>query len=248
MLFGPVVAAIAMLLAVPAVYNAMAFPHAHMTIDPEQENANPISVVIGHSDEPAYGVRTAMHDGKHNVELLLEDAATALPLSGATLKVDKYYFANIDSFNRATSPGDADRVEENATLSEVFGEPGHYVNTQIVREGIYGYRAYGTIDYFGVAEVPIDSTVFCSSTEGDTSKFNSEGWGGGFGCPENINDIRFPQRPVQSSSSSSVNPAALEDNNGGQQQYQFLAMGLPVAGLAAFLGIREWKHKKNDEK
>ncbi len=251
-LFGSITmaAAIAMLLAVPAAYNAIAFPHAHMTIDPEQENANPISVVIGHSDEPAYGVRTAIHNGKHNVEVLLEDAATALPLSGATLKVDKYYFANIDSFNRASSPSNADRVEENATLSEVFGEPGHYVNRQIVREGIYGYRVYGTIDYFGVAEVPIDSTVFCSSAEGDTSKFNSEGWGGGFGCPENINDIRFPLRPVQSSSSSSsVNPTALEeDGRGQQQQYQLLAMGLPVAGLAAFLGIRQWKHKKNDEK
>ena len=236
-----VITAIAILLASSTAYNVMAFPHAHMTIVPEQDNANPISVVMGHSSEPAFGAKLALHDGKHNVELFLEDAATALPLSGANLRVDKYFFKDIDSFNRATSVNDADVVIANATLSGVFGEPGHYVNRQIVRDGIYGYHVYGTIDYFGVAEVPFDSTIFCNSAEGNTSRYNSEGWGGGFGCPEDLSDIRFPPFPMSSPATANSQPTSLENGN---NQYQLLTIGLPLTGLAAFVGLRKWKQKK----
>lgn len=169
---------------VAASFTGLAYGHADMTITPTEENANPISVVIGHTNEPSYGALAGIHDGKHNVEVFLEDAATALPLSGANLTVDKYYFRDIRSFEIADSPENADVVERNVILSPVFGDAGHYMARQVMQPGIYGYRLYGTIDYFGMAEVPIDTTVFCRAADseggaaGNTSKFNSEGWGG----------------------------------------------------------------------
>lgn len=237
-------AAIAALIALAPIDNALAFPHAHLTITPTEQQANPISVVIGHSDEPAYGVDSELHQGKHNVEVMLEDAATALPLSGAELKVDKYYFADIRSLEEADSVSDATEVQSNVTLGSVFGEQGHYVARQVVSDGIYGYRVYGTIDYFGVAEVPIDATIFCNSSEGNTTKFNSEGWGGGFGCPEDINSLGFPaQNQTDSSANVQQSTAAADDS----QQSQMLSIGLVGAGIAAFFGIREFRKRDRQD-
>lgn len=180
---------------------ALAFPHAVLTLTPDrddqdQENANPITVVLGHSNEPTFGVKPGIHDGKHAVEVFLEDAATLLPLTGAELTVDKYYFKDINKFAKATSLEQANAKEKNVPLNAVFGDPGHYLSRQIQQPGIYGYKLHGTINYFDVATVPIDATVFCrfEGQEDATTKFNSEGWGGGYGCTENIKDIFFPKQ------------------------------------------------------
>jgi hypothetical protein len=53
---------------------------------------------------------------------------------------------------------------------------------------------YGIINYFDVAQIPIDATVFCRSTAGDTYKFNTPGWFGGYGCTDRIQDIFFPSK------------------------------------------------------
>jgi hypothetical protein len=150
-------------LLVSTSFTGNAFAHAHMTLTPDIENVNPISVVIGHTNEPTFGVKPGVHDGKHNLEVFLEDAETALPLSGANLTVDKYYFRDLRSFERASSLDRADQVELNITVGESFGEPGHYEAEQIMQPGIYGYRLYGTINYFDIAKVPINTTVFCST-------------------------------------------------------------------------------------
>ena len=148
--------------------------------------------MLGHTNEPTFGVLPGVHDGKHGVEVFLEDAATVLPLTGANLKVDKYYFKSINRFSKATSLEQADTIQKNVVLGGVFGDPGHYLSRQIQQPGIYGYRLYGTIDYFGEGTIPVDLTVFCSSPTGDTTKFNSENWFGGYGCTDNIKDIYFP--------------------------------------------------------
>ena len=57
-----------------------AFAHAHMTLTPDIKNVNPISVTIGHANEPTYGAKAGIHDGKHAFEVAIEDAETALPL------------------------------------------------------------------------------------------------------------------------------------------------------------------------
>jgi hypothetical protein len=180
-----------------------AFAHASLTLTADTENVNPISVVIGHSNEPTFGVEPGIHDGRHNVEVFLEDAETALPLTGAHLVIDKYYFRDIESFNNATSINDADAIERNVTLGSVFGDPGHYMASQIMQPGIYGYNINGTINYFDIAEVPINATVFCTidsegggGTTENTSKFNSEGWDGEYGCTSDINDLYFPAREM----------------------------------------------------
>jgi hypothetical protein len=79
---------------------------------PDVENINPISVMMGHSNEPAFGVNPAVHDGMYGVEVFLEDANTTLPLMGVEFQVDKYYFRDIGSFNNATSINDADAIEK----------------------------------------------------------------------------------------------------------------------------------------
>jgi hypothetical protein len=223
-----------------------AFGHAHITLAPDIENVNPISVVLGHTNEPTYGAKPGIHDGKHALEVSIEDERTAMPLAGAQLWVDKYYFADMRSFNRATTPLDATEVQLNVTLGGVFGEPGHYMSRQVQKDGIYGYRVYGTIDYFGVAQVPIDTTVFCNAgVQGNTSKFNSEGWHGSYGCTQKIESTLFPN------SNAAVNRAGFDEADGEIQQasadgttLQLLSMaGISGTAVAAFFGMRKLKNR-----
>ncbi len=179
-----------------------AFAHADTVLpvnieeDEEQQQGGGIVVVVGHTNEPAYGAKPGIHDGLHGLEVTISDNATGLPIGDAQLRADKYYFADLESFNSATSVEDADEIEEGIEVGEVFGETGSYLARQIVADGIYGYRLYGNISYFEVANVTIDSTIFCSVSDeeegGDTTKFNSPGWSGSFGCPHNIETIAFP--------------------------------------------------------
>ena len=190
---------------------ALAKPHASFVLvpdknDPLQEHANPILLILGHSNEPAYGKLPGIHDGKHNVEVSLEDNATVLPIQGnnasdsslpnTQIFADKFYFKNIESFQKANSLEEADAVELNVPVTSVFGQPGTFFNRQVVDPGIYGYTLRGVINYYGVAAVPIpELTKFCSSSGEevqDTSKFDSPGWTGSFGCPINIKDTFFP--------------------------------------------------------
>jgi len=189
-------------LLVASSFTGTVYAHGHLTLTPDIENVNPISVVLGHSNEPAFGVEPGVHDGMHGLEVSFEDTNTTLPLVGADLRVDKYYFGDFESFQNATSPEQADQVEQNITVGEVFSEPGQYRAPQIVQPGIYGYRLYGAINYFDVAEVPIDTVFFCTlnpeeGVSGNTTKFNSEGWEGEYGCVSDINDIYFPAEEDQ---------------------------------------------------
>jgi hypothetical protein len=98
------------------------------------------------------------------------------------------------SFDSAASVDDADQIQEGVDVGAVFGETGSYLARQIVADGIYGYRLHGNVYYFGAANVTIDSTIFCTfpDDEGNTTKFNSPGWSGSFGCPQDIDTIAFP--------------------------------------------------------
>jgi hypothetical protein len=216
-------AAIGLLLA--SSFTVTVYAHGHLIITPDIENVNPISVTLGHSNEPAFGVQPGVHNGMHSLEVSLEDSNTTLPLVGADLRIDKYYFRDFESFQNATSLEQADQVEQNITVGEVFGEPGQYRALQVVQPGIYGYRLYGTINYFEVAEVPIDTVFFCTLNSDDdgasanTSKFNSEGWEGEYGCVSDINDIYFP------TGNDEIGAANSETTNSEQQETMTLPEG-----------------------
>ena len=173
-----------------------AFAHAETTlpINVDDQVGRSIVVVIGHSNEPSYGAKPGIHDGIHGLEVTLSDNATGLPIDDAQLKADKYYFTDLQSFDNARSVDDADEILEGTDVGAVFGETGRYLARQVVADGIYGYRLYGNMSYFGVANVTIDSTIFCTASddEGNTTKFNSPGWSGSFGCPQDIDTIAFP--------------------------------------------------------
>src|SRR5690348_15397123 len=89
-----------------------AFAHAHTELavnNNSRENIGggteekAVTMVVGHTSEPTYGAEPGIHDGVHNLEVMLSDAATTLPLTNASLKADKYYFKDIQSFNNATT-------------------------------------------------------------------------------------------------------------------------------------------------
>ena len=217
-------------LLVASSFTVIVYAHGHLILTPGIENVNPISVTFGHSNEPAFGIQPAVHNGMHSVEVSLEDSNTTLPLVGADLRIDKYYFRDFESFQNATSPEQADQVEQNITVGEVFGEPGQYRALQIVQPGIYGYRLYGTINYFNVAEVPVDTVFFCTpnSEEGvstNISKFNSEGWEGEYGCVSDINDIYFP------TGNEEISTANSETTNSERQETTTLQEGSSSSGI-----------------
>lgn len=238
----------------------VAFAHPHMVVTPdesdhEQMNANPVILTLGHSNEPAFGVNPGIHDGKHDFELSIEDAATTLPLAGANLTLDRYYFSDFRAFDRAMDVDAATVVDKGIQLRGVFGEPGVYSVRQIVTDGIYGYRVYGTIDYFGVAQIPIDSTVFCTTPAGNTSKFNSPGWEGSYGCIGDIESLVFPpnngnmRRTTGENADATMQQASISGNTKSTESsntFQILVPSLVGVGLASFFGIRKFGQRKRN--
>ena len=216
-----------------SIDEAMAFPHASLVIDPEEEHANDIRIVLGHTSEPAYGKLPGIHDGKHNLEVDLSDDATTLPIANATLTADKFYFADLESFEQATSPFQADEVERAVPVTAVFGQAGTFYNRQVIEPGIYGYHIKGVINYYDVADVPVDVTKFCNIagenapedvlTKFDFPRPNSDpnypfDWQGSFGCPINIEDIFFPENGVEPLGSSSETSSNSGVENGKDAQ------------------------------
>jgi len=196
-----VVSTLAIVLSSPATIQP-AFAHSETLLpvnieDDGQQQTMGMVVIVGHSNEPAYGAKPGIHDGLHGLEVTISDNATGLPIGDAQLRADKYYFTDLESFNRATSVEDADQIQEAIDVNAVFGETGRYLSRQIIADGTYGYRLYGNVSYFGAGNVTIDSTIFCAPTNGeergDTTKFNSPGWSGSFGCPQDIDTIGFPR-------------------------------------------------------
>ena len=153
-------------------------------------------LVVGHTSEPTFGNEPGTHDGKHNVDIRIRDKDTKLPVSGAQLTLDKYYFKNTKQVDKASSPEDAKYVETKVPVSSIFGSPGSYTVRQLVEPGIYGYHIYGTVKYFDGVSYPVDFIAFCR----DGAKFNSAGFSGGYGCVADINDIQFPKKGHHSNS------------------------------------------------
>jgi hypothetical protein len=170
-----------------------AFAHQRVDIESGHDD-NKIRVTVGHTNEPAYGASSA-HDGRHGFEMSIVDLDTRLPVptTGSSLKLDKYYFKDIAKYNKATSVDKADQIQKNIALGSLFGTPGVYLHRQIVDTGVYGYRIYGTVNYYGVETIPIDITAFCDSAEmTSATKFESGSWAGSFGCPISIDNTAFP--------------------------------------------------------
>jgi hypothetical protein len=87
-------------------------------------------------------------------------------------------------------------VVKNIPFGSVFGNPGMYLNRQIIDTGVYGYRIYGAVSYFGVKTIPVDVTAFCDDDAMTSkTKFESGNWVSAFGCPVNIDTISFPSKP-----------------------------------------------------
>ena len=205
-----------------SIDEAMAFPHASLVIDPEEEHANDIRIVLGHTNEPAYGKLPGIHDGKHNLEVDLSDDATTLPISNATLFADKYYFENIESFKSAKGLEDADAIELDVPVTAVFGQPGTFYNRQVIDPGIYGYTIRGTINYYDVALVPFEVTKFCSIPGKDLTKFDTpDSWTGSYGCTQNIESIYFPPSSKYPDNNYSPQYPKYDEGKGNYQQEQY---------------------------
>ena len=172
-----------------------AFAHQRLDVPTGHLTTN-IRMTVGHTNEPAFGASKS-NDGLHGFEMSIVDKSTKLPVpnTGTSLKLDKYYFKNIEKYNKATSINQADLVAKNIPFDSVFGSPGMYLNRQIVDAGVYGYRIYGTISYFGIKTIPVDVTAFCDNDAMTSkTKFETGSWAGSFGCPINIDSISFPTK------------------------------------------------------
>ena len=150
-----------------------------------------ITVIMGHNNEPTTAYEWGKTDGNHPMELFITDTRTGLNLGTASLSVDKYFYKNDKSFEKAAENG-FEPLNTDVSVSAVHGDPGHYFARQILSEpGIYGYHVTGTVNYFGVMDVPIDVKAVCRDAP-NASAFNNPTWFGGFGCPTDIDDGKFP--------------------------------------------------------
>ena len=153
-----------------------------------------ITVIMGHNNEPTRAQEEGKWSGEHPMELFIRDTRTGLNLADADLTVDKFYYKNDKKYNKAIEKGFEPLVED-AEVRGVHGDPGHYFARQILAQpGYYGYHVTGTVDYFGVMDVPIDVKAICRDTPDGGAAFNNPSWFGGFGCTEDIDDGKFPAK------------------------------------------------------
>ena len=89
-------------------------------------DTNNIFFVLGHTNEPSFGVNSGIHDGKHGIEIRLSDDATdlSLPEGNTELFVDKYYFGHVTQYNKANSVEEAAQIVKKIPIGEAFGDPG----------------------------------------------------------------------------------------------------------------------------
>ena len=192
------VASIASVMVLAGAASEQAFAHGGQVIGFNLPNGEHrlITVIMGHNSEPTAAQESGKHDGKHPMELFISDTRTGLDLADADLKVDKYYYKNDKKFNKAVNKG-FKPLETNVAVDAVHGDPGHYFARQILAQpGIYGYHVTGTVNYFGVMDVPIDVKAICRDAP-DPSAFNNPSWFGGFGCTSDIDDGKFPGKKVK---------------------------------------------------
>ena len=131
-LWGAALVAMALMLSAGTIQSAFAHGSFTVPVTSKHLQNKQAVIVIGHSAEPAFGVEPRITNGLHNLGLSLTDFDTKMPLAGAQLKADKYYFKDIESFNAATSVNDADANKTGVTVGGIFGQPGFYQARQLV--------------------------------------------------------------------------------------------------------------------
>ena len=158
-----------------------------------------ITVVIGHNGEPTTAQESGKASGNHPMEVFITDTRTGLNLSGATLKVDKFFYKNEKAFAKDAKDGEFEPLETDVSVDGVFGDPGHYFARQILAQpGIYGYHVTGEVNYFGTGLIEIDVMAVCRDAPSElVSEFNTPGFQRGFGCPTDIDDGKFPGKKVK---------------------------------------------------
>jgi len=149
---------------------------------------NGITLSIGHGNEPAIGHEKAKWPGRHDV--LAQVTQAGLPISDATLQVDKWYFTTVSLYNSATMLSQATNTSVNNTMTIIEGTPNVYQNPQFIKDGVYIYRIHGMAN-----STAVDATVGCVDPGmTNSTKFNSfdTNVGGSFTCPVTVNSLEFP--------------------------------------------------------
>lgn len=193
------VASVASVMALSGVASEQAFAHGGQVIGFNLPNGEHrlITVIMGHNNEPTRAQEAGKWSGEHPMELFISDTRTGLNLDDADLTVDKFYYKNDKKYNKAVENG-FEPLETDVPVTGVHGDPGHYFARQILAEpGIYGYHVTGTVNYFGVIDVPIDVKAICRDAPDGGEAFNNPSWFGGFGCTADIDDGKFPGKKVK---------------------------------------------------
>ena len=193
------VASIASVMVLAGAASEQAFAHGGQVFGFNLPNGEHrlITVIMGYNSEPTSAQEAGKSSGNHPMELFISDTRTGLDLADADLTVDKFYYKNDKKYNKAVDKGFEPR-ETYVSVDAVFGDPGHYFARQILAQpGIYGYHVTGTVDYFGVMDVPIDVKAICRDVPDGGAAFNNPSWFGGFGCTADIDDGKFPGKKVK---------------------------------------------------
>ena len=194
------IASVATVMLFSVASSEQAFAHGGQVIPFTLPNGDQrfITVIMGHNDEPTRAQEEGKWTGEPPMELFIRDTRTGLNLASADLVVDKYYYKNAKQFNKAVEKG-FEPLETDVEVRGVHGDPGHYFARQILAQpGIYGYHVTGTVDYFGVMDVPIDVKAICRDAPDGGAAFNNPSWFGGFGCTADIDDGKFPAKGKKS--------------------------------------------------
>ena len=171
-----------------------AFAHGRNTqsFDMKDGKERTLSIILGHTLEPIRSQENGKWTGEHPVEIFVRDARTNLNISGASLMVDKFFWADEAAYNANKDP-----LETDVKAGGVHGVPGKYHARQILAEpGYYGYRVHGDVTYFDGTMVRVDFQATCRDAPAVMrSDFNSASFSGGFGCTTDIDDGKFPTSP-----------------------------------------------------
>lgn len=168
-----------------------AWAHASANVPLPSDPNRGIRLTIGETAEPAYV------DEAHNIEIIVRDRLTNLPIRGAHLKLDGSQGLFVDSYfyPKGTTPSVSGSGESatagsgytdsklNQAVRTQFGKLGYYqaADQWYSKTGRTLYHVYGVINYYNDVEIPIDVWVDGKGVKQGVSGATTLTWGGGFG-------------------------------------------------------------------
>ncbi|WP_337862479.1 hypothetical protein [Nitrososphaera sp.] len=175
----------------------IAWAHSSTNLPLPSDPNRGVKLTVGETSEPAYD------DEFHNIDIIIRDKLTNMPVGNAHkkldgtqgLKVDSYFYpkgttpsvTGTEPGPLSPGPGFTDKKLDQSVRPQ-FGKLGSYsASSQFyTKVGLTLYHIYGVVNYYGDAEIPVDVWVAGDGHHGLAVKRGVSGsttvtWSGGFG-------------------------------------------------------------------